>query len=85
MPADDRGSLVFWYAILYKQEKDIMSIAVKYGVSFIDFVKESTRYGMLTRHRSDIQQTLEDISLAEGVDRVRIFNHTGKIFYSSTV
>lgn len=77
------GSLIFWYSILYKQEKDIMSIAVKYGVSFIDFVKESTRYGMLTRHRSDIQQTLEDISLAEGVERVRIYDHTGKIFYSS--
>ena len=77
------GSLIFWYAILYKQEKDIMSIAVKYGVSFIDFVKEGTRYDMLTRHRTDIQQTLEDISLAEGVDRVRIFNHTGKIFYST--
>lgn len=77
------GSLIFWYAILYKQEKDIMSIAVKYGVSFIDFVKESTRYGMLTRHRSDIQQTLEDIDLAEGVEKVRIFDHTGKIFYST--
>ncbi len=77
------GSLIFWYAILYKQEKDIMSIAVKYGVSFIDFVKESTRYGMLTRQRADIQQTLEDIKLAEGVERVRIFDHTGKIFYST--
>jgi two-component system NtrC family sensor kinase len=77
------GSLIFWYAILYKQEKDVMSIAVQYGVSFIDFVKESTRYGMLTRHRSDIQQTLEDIELAEGVERVRIFDHTGKIFYST--
>jgi len=77
------GSFIFWYATLQKQEKDIMSIAVKYGGSFVDFVKESTRYSMLTFHRTSIQQTLENISVAEGIESVRIFNHAGKISYST--
>ncbi len=77
------GSFIFWYTLLHKQEKDIMVIAVKYGDSFIDFIKKSTRYSMLSFNRSAIQQTLEDVSIAEGVDRIRIFDHKGNIFFSS--
>lgn len=76
-------SSIFWYAILHKQQKDLMSIAVKYGNSFTDFIKESTRSSMLNVHRESIQETLEDISIAEGVERVRIFDHTGNISYST--
>lgn len=78
------GSFLFWYAILHKQEKDLLSVAVRYGNSFVDYVKESTRYSMLTFHRPAIQQTLENIVRTEGVKKVRIFDHGGKIFYSST-
>jgi two-component system NtrC family sensor kinase len=77
------GSSIFWYAILQKQEKDLMSIAVKYGGSFADFVKKRTRHSMLAFQRTAIQQTLEDLSVAKGVERVRIFDHSGKIFYST--
>jgi two-component system NtrC family sensor kinase len=77
------GSIIFWYAILQKQEKDMMSIAVKSGFSFIEYVKKSTRYNMLHFLRPEIQQMLEDISIAEDVESVRIFNHRGKIFYST--
>ncbi|MBI5051091.1 MAG: HAMP domain-containing protein [Nitrospirae bacterium] len=77
------GSFVFWYALLHKQEKDLVGIAVRYGGSFIDFVKKSTRYSMLNFHRAAIQQTLEDMSIAEGVSRVRIFDHNGRVFFSS--
>jgi two-component system NtrC family sensor kinase len=77
------GSFVFWYAILHKQQKDIFSIASKYSSSFIDFVKKSTHNNMLTLQRAAIQQTLEDISIAKGVEYVQVFNHAGKIAYSS--
>ncbi len=77
------GSFVFWYAILQKQKIDIMSIAVKNGSSFIDFVKKSTRYSMLTFHRASIQETLQNISITEGIENIKIFDHNGKIFYSS--
>ncbi|MBI4686752.1 MAG: HAMP domain-containing protein [Nitrospirae bacterium] len=77
------GSFVFWYAILYKQEKDLQSIAVRYSDSFIKFVKERTYSGMLTAQRPLIQQTLEDISIAESIEGVSIFNHEGATFFSS--
>ena len=54
------GSFIFWYAVSYKQKMDVISIAVKYGVSFIDYIMERNRHSMLSSHRHDIQQTLED-------------------------
>lgn len=76
-------SSLFWYATLKKQEKDIMSIAVKYGASFVDFVEESTRRSMLTLDQEQTQQLLLTLITPEGVQRVRIFNHKGKVAFSS--
>ncbi|MBI5195114.1 MAG: HAMP domain-containing protein [Nitrospirae bacterium] len=77
------GSFVFWYALSKKQEKDFVVIAVRYGDSFIDFIKNSTRYSMLTFHRAAIQQTIEDVGATEDVNMVRIFDHKGTVFFSS--
>ncbi|NOZ68544.1 MAG: HAMP domain-containing protein [Deferribacteres bacterium] len=74
-------SFIFWYAILKKQEKDIMSIARKYGNSFVDFAKQSTRQSMLAHRPEQTQQILENLSTPEGVQRVMIYNHEGKILY----
>jgi len=79
------GSFIFWYAILQKQEKDIMSIAVKYGDSFVKFTKDSTRYTMLTSDCKETQKSLENLSTPEGVQRVRIYNHDGRITFSSDI
>lgn len=76
-------SSFFWYATLMKQEKDLKSIAVKNGRSFIDFVKKSTHYSMLTFHRASIQESLQNISITEGIEKIKIFNHKGRISYSS--
>ncbi len=79
------GSFIFWYALLYKQKKDIMAIAVKYGNSFIEFTKESTRHSILTSQcqQTEMQRVLKNLSTPEGVQRVKIFNHKGMIFSSS--
>ena len=76
-------SFIFWFATLKKQEKDIMSIAVKYGGSFVDFAEESTRRSMLTLDKEQTQQILQTLSTPEGVQRVRIFNHKGNVAFSS--
>jgi len=78
-------SVIFWYAIRMKQEKDIMSLAQKYAISFADFTKRSTRLSMLHFERDQIQQTLENLSTPVGVEKVSIFNHNGHISYSSSV
>ena len=77
------GSSIFWYFLFRHQEKELIQNSVKYGHSFVDYVKKSTRYGMLTFQQLLIQQTIEAIGSAEGVLRVRIFDNKGKIAYSS--
>ncbi len=77
------GSSIFWYILFRHQEKELIQNSVKYGDSFVDYVKKSTRYGMLTFQGLLIQQTIEAIGSAEGVLRVRVFDNKGKIAYSS--
>lgn len=77
------GSTIFWYFLFRQQERELIQNTVKYGYSFVDYVRKSTRYGMLTFQELLIQQTIEAIGSAEGVVRVRIFNSTGKISYST--
>ena len=73
------GSTLFWYFLFKHQERELINSSVKYGYSFVDYVKKSTRYGMLTFQQLLIQQTIEAIGSAEGVLRVRIFDNKGKI------
>ncbi len=77
------GSSIFWYILFRHQEKELIQNSVKYGYSFVDYVRKSTRYGMLTFQGLLIQQTIEAIGSAEGVLRVRVFDNKGKIAYSS--
>ncbi len=76
-------SFIFWYATLKKQQKDIMSIAFKYGGSFVNFAKVITYRSMLTNQREEIQRVLENISTPAGVEEVNIYDHKGKIIFGS--
>ncbi len=76
-------SLIFWYAILQKQEKDVLSIATKYGRSFVNFTKASTRRSMLIFDREETQRVLDTLSTPEGVQGVQIYDHRGNIVFSS--
>ncbi|UCH79630.1 MAG: HAMP domain-containing protein [Nitrospiraceae bacterium] len=76
-------SFIFWYTTLQKQKNDLMTIAVKYGNSFIDFTRQSTHYSMLKFQREDTQKALENLSTPAGVQNVNIYDHSGKIFFSS--
>jgi len=78
------GSTVFWYFLFKQQESELLQNSAKYGYSFIDYVRKSTRYGMLTYQDLLIQQTIEAIGSAEGVMNVRIFNCKGQIKHSSS-
>jgi two-component system NtrC family sensor kinase len=78
------GSSIFWYFLFRHQEQELVEYSVKYGSSFVDSVKKSTRYGMLTFQKLLTQQTIEAIGSAEGVLNVRVFDNNGKIAYSSS-
>jgi two-component system NtrC family sensor kinase len=76
-------SFIFWYTTLLKQKKDLMSIAVKYGNSFVNFTKQSTHFSMLKFQRDATQKALENLSTPAGVQGVNIYDHSGKIYFSS--
>jgi two-component system NtrC family sensor kinase len=76
-------SFIFWYAMLQKQEKDILSIASKYADSFINFTKVSTRHSMFTLQKEETRRVLVNLSTPEGVQTVQIYNHQGDIAFSS--
>lgn len=77
------GSMIFWLFLFKHQEKELLQSSVKYGYSFVDYLRNTTRYGMLTTQGPLIQQTVESVGVAEGVQNVRIFNSRGKVAYSS--
>ena len=77
------GSTIFWYFLFKHQEKELLQNSVKYGYSFVDYIKKSTRYGMLTFQELLIQQTIEAIGSAEGVMNLRVLDSQGRIKYSS--
>lgn len=77
------GSTIFWYFLFKHQEKELLENSEKQAYSFVDYVKKSTRHGMITAQKLLIQQTIEAIGAAEGVLDVRIFDCSGKIAYTS--
>ncbi|MGC2061728.1 MAG: ATP-binding protein [Thermodesulfovibrionales bacterium] len=77
------GSTIFWYFLFRHQEKELLDNSVRYAYSFVDYIKKSTHYGMITAENVLIQQTIEAIGSSEGVLNVRIFDCKGKIAYSS--
>ncbi len=77
------GSMLFWLFLFKHQEKELLATSVKYGYSFVDYIRNSTRYGMLTVQGTLIQQTVEAVGIAEGILNVRIFNSRGEVAYSS--
>jgi two-component system, NtrC family, sensor kinase len=77
------GSTLFWYFLFKHQEKELLQNSVKYGYSFVDYIKKSTRYGMLTFQQLLIQQTIEAIGSAEGVMNVRVIDSRGTVRYAS--
>jgi two-component system NtrC family sensor kinase len=77
------GSSIFWYFLFRHQEQELVEYSVKYGSSFVDSVKKSTRYGMLTFQKLLTQQTIEAIGSAEGVLSVQVFDTGGKVAYAS--
>lgn len=77
------GSIIFGYSLFAHLEKTMLNNSINSGHSFSDLINRSIHYGMLTAQGRIIQETLESIGSAKGVENVRVFNAKGKITYSS--
>jgi two-component system NtrC family sensor kinase len=77
------GGGISWYTLIHTGKENLINEAVKDAASYSDLVTKSVRHSMLTFNRAAIQQTIDDLRSTRGVERIKLFNGKGRIFYSS--
>lgn len=77
------SGVLFWYAFIRYENKELMETAVSHAKSYISIAKKTVEFGMLTVHRENIQHNVEAIASLDDVKKVRIFDDKGLVFYSS--
>jgi two-component system NtrC family sensor kinase len=64
-------------------EESLLNISKEGAYATSDVIKSSTRYSMLLNRREDVSQTTRTLGNEPGIKRIRIYNKTGVIAYSS--
>lgn len=78
------GGLLSAYFYLRYQENLMIKNLVTQVEIFSELIRGGLRYGMLSSQREVIEQTINSVKDAEGVRVIRIFDTSGRIFYSSS-
>lgn len=73
----------FIYFTLDSQEQHMMNCINTTANQLSDFIKGSTRYGMLLNRREDTHQIINRLGMEDGIEVIRIYNKKGEIMYSS--
>lgn len=73
----------FIYFTLNSQEQHMMNCVHISANRLSDFIKGSTRYGMLLNRREDTHQIINRLGMESGIEVIRIYNKKGEIMYSS--
>jgi two-component system NtrC family sensor kinase len=77
------GGILFWYLFFKHDEKKVIEESISHAESFVKIVKKTVRFGMLTNHRENIQYNVESVVSLDEVNKIRIFDDRGVVFYSS--
>lgn len=77
------GGSVSAYILIGKARDNLINNVIEYTASHSELVKKSTHYSMLTFQRDAIQQIVQSIGAKKDINRIRIFDGRGKVFYSS--
>ncbi|MCK4910119.1 MAG: HAMP domain-containing protein [Thermodesulfovibrionales bacterium] len=77
------GSVIFLYTAIRTDQRNLMNSTLDFVSSLSEVMKKSVRHDMLTFQRAEIQKTLESIGETGPIEKVRIFNSKGIIYYSS--
>lgn len=75
--------VLFWYAFVRHEKEELILNTVRYSGSFAKLIKETTKFGMLTFNKENIQHSIDSIATLEDVKKIRMFNKRGVIAYSS--
>lgn len=77
------GNAILLFCLLNQRERELIDNSIRRAINFVEIVKRSIDYGMLTNHRTMVQHTVESIAQTNEVMLVRIFTGKGRIAYSS--
>lgn len=75
-------SLHTYQTITFFRE-NLINISKEGAYATSDIIKRSTRYSMLLNRREDLSQTTRTLGNEPGIKKIRIYNKTGVIAYSS--
>ncbi len=71
------------YFTLESQEDHMLACLKINSSRLSDFIKGSTRYGMLLNRREDTHQIINRLGIEPGIEVIRVFNKKGEIMFSS--
>jgi len=74
---------VFAYFNIQSERKSLLTEVERHANQLSEAVKSDTEYDMLRNDRERIHESIRRIGKQESIDRVRVFNKSGEIIYSS--
>ena len=79
------GTFISLHTTIQTEKKNSMVDAISYITTFSELMRKSIHYDMLTFRREEIQETIKLLGTSESIERVRLLDHSGRIFYSSNL
>ena len=74
---------IFAYFSIQSERKSLLTEVERHASQLSEHVKSDTRYDMLHNDRERVHQSIRRIGNQASIDRVRVFNKSGEIIYSS--
>jgi two-component system NtrC family sensor kinase len=74
---------IFAWFNIQSQSKSLLTEVERHASQLSEAVKSDTEYDMLRNDRDRIHESIRRIGEQESIDRVRVFNKSGEIIYSS--
>ena len=74
---------IFAYFNIQSETKSLLAEVERHANQLSETVKSDTEYDMLRNDRNRIHDSIRQIGAQESIDRIRIFNKSGEVIYSS--
>jgi two-component system NtrC family sensor kinase len=74
---------VFAYFNIHSERSSLLSEVERHANQLSEAVKSDTEYDMMRNDRDRLHESIRRIGQQESIDRVRVFNKSGEIIYSS--
>ena len=74
---------IFAFYNIQSERKSLLTEVERHAAQLSEAVKSDTEYDMLRNDRDRIHESIRRIGKQESIDRIRVFNKSGEIIYSS--